>query len=697
MSSKSKNKEKSPPKTARRIQKLTKEIEEHDYKYYVLDQPTITDEEYDKLFKELEKLEKEHPDLKSPHSPTQRVGGPPLESFQKHEHKKPMLSLQNAMDFKELQDFESRIQKLARGSSRAQKKIEYLCEAKLDGLGISLSYEAGELTIASTRGDGRTGENVTENIKTIPSIPLRLRGKNIPDFVEIRGEVMMKTKDFVSLNEARDAQGESVFANPRNAAAGSIRQLNPKVAAKRHLTAFFYTVGELRGLEVETQEDLLTRLKGWGFLTNPLIKKCKDMDEVASFHKEVHEKRRSLEYEIDGVVVKVNDRALLEKLGTISRAPRGMIAYKFAAEEKETVLENIEIQVGRTGVLTPVAKLKPVEVGGVKVSRATLHNIDEVRRKNLKIGDHVMIRRAGDVIPEVIHSLESKRTGKEKEFSMPKKCPECGAEVIHPQDEVAYRCPAGLECPAQLKESLRYFVSREAMNIEGLGPRIIQLLLKTKKIESISDLYRIREKDLLQLEGFKEKLSQKLIKSIQSSKGRGLERLLVGLGIRLVGTRVAEILSKKFKKLEALMNASREELESISDIGPEVADHVASFFEEKKNRTILKELQELGVKTEISERLKVQIQSQGEGPKSSSPFASKTFVITGSFEDLPRSEIKEKIELSGGKVTGSVSKKTDYLIVGKDPGSKLEKAESEGVSVLKEPDLKKWLEQSDQS
>ncbi|RLF37943.1 MAG: DNA ligase (NAD(+)) LigA [Thermoplasmata archaeon] len=658
----------------KRIEWLRKEIRRHDYLYYVLNKPEISDAEYDKLMRELQELEEMYPDLITPDSPTQRVGAPPAKEFKTVTHLKPMLSLDNAFKEEEMRKFDERIRR-----ELGKEKISYVAEPKLDGLSVELVYENGIFVRGSTRGDGINGEDVTENLKTIRAVPLRLREANgVPSRLAVRGEVIMHIKDFEELNKKLIERGEEPLANPRNAAAGSLRRLDPKETAERPLDIFFYEVMVAEGVKIETQWDALHYLREWGLKTNPLIRKCEGIDEVIEFYKEMVEKREDLSYEIDGIVVKVNDLADQERLGTKARSPRWAIAYKFPPREKITQIMDIIVQVGRTGILTPVALLKPVDVSGVTVSRATLHNEDYIKEKDIRIGDWVKIARAGDVIPEVLESIKERRTGQEREFRMPDKCPICGSHVV--REGAYYRCTGGLSCLAQLKRSITHYASKGAMDIEGLGPKIVDLLVDTGLVKRISDLYKLRKIDLLRLPGFADKAAQNLLDSIEKSKERSLDRFIYALGIPNVGEHMAKVLAERFKTLDALMNAREFELLSIHEVGPETARSVYNFFREERNREEIERLREVGVKATFARMEKKEGILKG-----------KVFVFTGALKEFTRSEAKRIVEELGGTVASSVSRNVDYVVVGENPGSKYDKAKKLGIKMINEEEFKKLI------
>jgi len=661
----------------KRIEQLKEEINYHNYRYYVLDDPVISDYEYDLLMKELMELENQYPEFKTSDSPTQRIGAEPLEEFQKIKHLTPMISLGDAFDEKELIEFDQRIKRMLNYSGN----IEYSAEPKIDGLSCSLLYKNGIFTIGGTRGDGIEGEDITANLKTIRSIPLRLlESKKYPKptVLEARGEVYMKKKDFNELNQQRLKNNEPLFANPRNAAAGSIRQLDPKITASRKLNIFFWGIGAIEAIKINNQWEALEALKSWGFKVNPLVKLCKNIQEVKIYHQEILNKREELEYEIDGIVVKVNSFEFQNKLGMTTRAPRWAIAYKFPAKQVSTTIRDIITQVGRTGILTPVAILEPVQLMGVTISRATLHNQDEIDRKDIRIGDKVLVQRAGDVIPEVVKSIPEYRTGEEKKFRLPSKCPECSSDVI--KDGAVHRC-TNISCPAQIKESIIHFASRSAMNIDGLGEKIIEQLLSENLIKDIADLYYLRKEDLLPLQHFAEKSATNLINAIENSKETTLERFLYALGIKQVGIHMAKVLAKHYGNLEKIKKATVEELLEIKEIGPETAKAIVDFFQEKKNIETIDKLIKAGIKIKETEAVAEII----------SPVKGKSFVFTGEMKKYTRQEAEALIEKLGGKVSSSVSKKTDFVVVGEKPGSKYEKAKSLGVRIINEEEFLKLV------
>ena len=655
---------------------LRRELERHNHRYYVLDDPEISDAEYDALFRRLQALEEAHPELRTPDSPTQRVGAAPATEFATVRHRQPMLSLQNVTTPEEMAAFDERVRKFL-----GRERIEYVGEPKIDGVAVELVYEKGVLTVGSTRGDGTVGENVTPNIRTIRSVPLRLRSeaRKPPELLEVRGEVYLPLKAFQKLNREREEAGQPVFANPRNAAAGSLKQLDPAVTAARPLDVVCHGVGEIRGARFATHWETLQALADAGLKPVPMSRVCETLDEVFALFAELEEKRDRLDYEIDGLVVKVNDLGLQKRLGEISRSPRWAMAYKFKPRQAVTRVKAIVPSVGRTGVLTPIAELEPVGVGGVTIRNASLHNMDEVERKDVRVGDTVLIERAGDVIPYVVKVLTEKRTGKEKKFRMPRKCPVCGAEVVRAEGEVAYRC-IGLSCPAQLKQAVRFFGARGAMDIEGLGEKLVDQLVERGLVRDLADLYRLDEDTLADLERMGKKSAANLRAQIERSKQTTLAHFLVALGIRQVGEATAKALAEHFGRLDRLMDASEAELQEVRDVGPEVAASIRRFFAEKQNRKVIQRLLDLGVKPAPVTRAK-------------GALAGRKFVLTGGLAAMTRPEAQRRIEALGGKVVSSVSKETDYVVVGADPGSKLAKAKKLGVTILEEDAFLRLLEQ----
>ena len=659
-----------------RVRELREQIDYHNYRYYVLDDPEIPDSEYDRLMRELQELEAAHPELVTPDSPTQRVGAQPLKEFSEVRHAVPMLSLGNAFSDGEMADFDERVRKLLK-----VEQVEYSAEPKLDGLAISLRYEKGVLVQGATRGDGHRGEDVTSNVRTIGAIPLRLRGRGWPDVLEVRGEIFMPKKGFEELNERARRKGEKTFANPRNAAAGSLRQLDPKVTASRPLSFYAYGWGEL-SVEIpgDSYSGVMEVIRGYGLPVSPELKVVSGLQGCLDYFAAMSEKRDSLDYEIDGVVFKVNDLEQQQRLGYVSRAPRWAIARKFPAQEALTTVRDVEFQVGRTGAVTPVARLAPVEVGGVVVSNATLHNMDEVRRKDVHIGDTVYVRRAGDVIPEIVRVLPERRPRDAREVVLPKHCPVCGSDIIKPEGEAVARCTGGLFCPAQRKEAIKHFASRRAMDIEGLGDKLVEQLVDQGLVHDPADLYSLSKEQLMALERMGEKSAQNLLDALARSKETTLARFLYALGIREVGEATSQTLARHFGTLEALEQADEDTLQQVPDIGPVVAAHIAAFFRQPHNREVIDKLLAAGIHWPA-----VETPAAGE-----QPLAGKTFVLTGTLS-RPRNEVKAQLQALGAKVTGSVSKKTDYVVAGEAAGSKLAKAETLGITVLDEEQLNNLL------
>lgn len=653
-----------------RIEALRQEINAHNYLYYVLDNPQVSDAEYDDLMRELRELEAEYPQLITPDSPTQRVGAAPVEAFGVVEHPVPLLSLANAFHQEELRAWYTRALNGLDGA-----EFEMVCELKLDGLAVALTYEDGRLVTGATRGDGRRGENVTENLRTIRSIPLSVSG-DVPQRFEVRGEVFLSRAGFKKLNEVRASQGQPLFANPRNAAAGSLRQLDPRITAQRPLDIYVYALGWAEGRATpDTHWEALEYLRGLGFKVSPYNRLCQAIDEVARYHKEWEEKRQTLPFEADGIVVKVNRFDLQKRLGAVAREPRWAIAYKFAPVQATTRLLDIGINVGRTGSLNPYAILEPVNVGGVTVQHAALHNEDYVKSKDLRIGDMVTVQRAGDVIPEIVASIPGKRTGTEREFRMPSNCPVCGAEVMRPEGEAMHRC-TNIACPAVALEKLKHFVSRGAMDIDGVGEKLCIELFDKGLVRDVSDFYYLTANDLLRLDRMGEKSVSNVLASINESKERPLRRVVFALGVPLVGSETADALVQAFGSMEELSTAGEEDLVGISGVGPKVAQSVLAFFRQSENQRILRRLEEAGLT----------MREQGREIQAA-PLSGKTFVLTGKLERFAREEAEEMIKQLGGRATSSVSKNTDYLVVGADPGSKLQKAQKLGVRVLSEQEF----------
>ena len=659
--------------TRTKIDNLRSELNDHNYRYYVLDDPVISDAEYDRLLRELQSLEDTHPELITDDSPTQRVGALPLEGFGNIEHRIPMQSLANAMDSDELLAFHDRlIRRLGK-----EQAIEYIAEPKLDGLAVELVYENGQFVNGSTRGDGTTGEDITQNLKTIRAIPLALRveTQSAPALLEVRGEVFISKDDFKKLNKQQEENDKPVFANPRNAAAGSLRQLDSGITATRPLSIFCYQAGVVEGTTFETHSEFLAALQNWGFPVNPEIKILNGIEEAITFHSNLKSHRNSLPYEIDGSVIKVNNYALREELGVRSRSPRWAIAGKFKAQQETTVIEDIVLSVGRTGAVTPVAKLQPVKVGGVVVSNVTLHNQDEIDRKDIRVGDTVLIQRAGDVIPQVVKVIKEKRPSNTSPFKMTNTCPECDHDVYRPEDEVVARCQ-NLSCPAQVKRRIEHFVSKNAMDIDGVGEKLIDQLVEKNLVKSVDDLYRLTLDQLSELERMAEKSAKNTISAIDNSKSTTFHRFVHALGIRNVGEHVAKVLEKSFTgNIEIFMKTNAEVLEDIDEVGPIVAETIVKFWADETNVNIVNNCFKLGISLELVKNETEQI------------FMGKTFVFTGSLQSITRKEGKEIIEARGGRAAGSVSAKTDCIVAGENAGSKLKKAEKLGIPVLTESEF----------
>ena len=650
----------------RKIENLRKEISRHNYLYYVLDKPEISDARYDKLFRELLELEKQFPELITPDSPTQRVGAAPLKTFKTIHHKKPLLSLDNAMDEEELMDFDRRVK-----DGLGKDKIEYVCELKMDGLAVSLVYTKGKFHTGSTRGDGVRGEDITQNLKTIKSIPLQL---NEEKDIEVRGEVYLPYADFIKLNEEREAAEEAKFANPRNAAAGSLRQLDSKISASRPLDIFLY-YGQTRP-NLKTHYETLEYIKKLGLKTNPNTKLCHGIEEVKKYIKYWETAREKLPYEIDGIVVKVNDLAAQEKLGATAHHPRWAIAFKYPPMQAVTEIQDIKVQVGRTGAITPVAYLKPVHLAGVTVKRATLHNEDEIKRKEIKIHDHIVVQRAGEVIPEVVKVVKEKRTGKEIDFKMPKKCPVCGEELYRVEGEAVTRC-INASCPAQVVGRLILYSMRGAMDIEHIGPALAIQLHEKKLVKDVADLYALTKEDLLKLERFADKSAQNVVDSIKGSKDRPHDRLLFALSIRMVGSTMASLIARHYNSLEDLFDVKAEELTKIPGIGPKVAASVEHFFLQKENQNLIERLKKAGVNISAKKS------------KGAQPLKGKTFVFTGGLDKMSRTDAEELVRKLGGHASSSVSKQTDFVVVGHEPGSKFDKAKKLGINTITESEFLK--------
>ena len=661
---------KASPDVISRAGELRDIITEHNYQYYVLDDPRVPDAEYDRLFRELQGLEAQYPDIVTPDTPTRRVGASVETTFEEVVHRIPMLSLDNAFSDEELRDFDRRV----RDRLKTEEDIEYVCEPKLDGLAVSLHYESGVLTRAATRGDGYTGEDITANIRTIPSVPLRLRGDNVPELVEVRGEVYMPREGFETLNKRLADKGEKTFVNPRNAAAGSLRQKKPTVTARRPLELCAYSVAlEDESRLPATHWEGLQQVGAWGFRINPEMRRATGAEDCLQAYNELMDKRASLPYEIDGIVFKVNSLALQRQLGFVSRAPRWAIAQKFPAQEELTVIEDVEFQVGRTGAITPVARLKPVFVGGVTVSNATLHNMDEIQRLGVRIGDTVFVRRAGDVIPQVVKVVTERRPDNAREVQLPDACPVCQSDIVQIEGEVVARCSGGLFCPAQRKEAIRHYASRKALDIEGLGDKWIDILVDRELVTTVADLYLLKKADLTGLERMGDKSAGNLIDAIDRSRHPVLWKFLYALGIREVGEATAKALASHFGTLEAIGEADEDALQSVSDVGPIVAGHIRSFFDQTHNQETIQALKDAGVQWQTEEIT-----------ASEKPLKGETWVLTGSLSDMTRDDAKAKLESLGAKVAGSVSGKTSCVVAGEAAGSKLTKAENLGVPVMDE-------------
>ncbi len=676
-------KTKVPAEAREQAASLCEQLNQHNYRYYVLDDPEVPDAEYDRLFRELQALEEKYPALASSDSPTQRVGATPLSAFDEVQHKIPMLSLGNAFNDEEVLAFGHRV-----SEKLGDEDTVFTAEPKLDGLAISLLYENGMLVRAATRGDGMTGEDVTQNVRTINSIPLRLMGDDYPRLLEVRGEVYIPKAGFEALNERQRAAGGKPFANPRNAAAGSLRQLDSRITATRPLAMFCYGVGQVEGVKKgkelpASHGAILQGLKDWGLRVCPEIETVRGIEACLTFYRRIAAKRDKLPYEIDGVVYKVDDLAQQQVLGFVSRAPRWAIAHKFPAQEAITKLLDIDVQVGRTGALTPVARLEPVEVGGATVTNATLHNQDEIERMDLRVGDTVVIYRAGDVIPKVASVLLSKRPKGTRRFKMPTQCPVCGSDVEREEGEAILRCSGGLFCPAQRKEAIKHFASRRAMDIEGLGDKLVEQLVDAGLVENPAGLFQLKLETLAGLERMAEKSAQNLLAALQKSKSTTLARFLFALGIREVGETTAQNLANHYKTLEAIEQADEESLQSVPDVGPIVAKHVLTFFKQAHNREVIEQLLAHGIHWPLIEHVE----------KEALPLAGKTVVLTGTLSSLARSVAKEKLQALGAKVASSVSKKTDLVIAGEAAGSKREKAESLGIEILDESGLLALLQE----
>ena len=658
-------------KAQSRIDELREEIDYNNHRYYVLDDPVVSDAEYDRLMRELMELEGNYPEFLSPNSPTQRVGAQPLTEFSTIKHTLPMLSLQNAMSADELTDFDKRVKKLLDVND-----VEYVMEVKIDGLAVELVYENGNFLLGSTRGDGYTGEDITQNLRTIKSIPMKITdtaGITVPELLEVRGEIYIGRKEFEELNKRRELSGEPLFANPRNAGSGSVRQLDPKITAARKLNIFCYAMGEVRGVNFETHFQFLDYLKKCGFRVNPYAKLCRNIDELFEHYSYIHDMRDQIPYEIDGTVVKVNRHDYQNILGAVSRSPRWAIAYKFEAHEETTTIKRIDVQVGRTGALTPVAILEPVTVSGVEISRATLHNEDEIKRKDIMIGDTVIISRAGDVIPEVVRVLKEKRTGTEKPFEMPDKCPICSEEVVRPPDEAIRRC-ININCPAQIKGSIEHFASKRAMDIDGLGEKLVEQMVDKGVIRDVSDLYYLTKDTLASLDRMADKSAQNIVDAVNAAKKRSFARFIYALGIRNVGEHISALLAERFKNIEELMNTTEERLINIPEIGPEVSSSITTFFRDGKNRETIKRILDAEVEVEYAAVSKKTLEGL-------------TFVFTGSMKSMSRDEARKKVESIGAKTAPSVSRKVTHVVAGEEAGSKLDKARELGLAILDEEEF----------
>ena len=670
-----------PESVRTRVAELRRQLNRHNYRYYVLDSPEISDAEYDALFRRLQDLEEQHPDLITSDSPTQRVGAEPLSEFETVRHRLPMLSLGNAFDEDELRAFDERVKRHL--SLPADETIDYLAELKVDGLAVSLTYENGILARGATRGDGATGEDITQNLRTVRAIPLRMLGDDPPSFIEVRGEVYLDRREFARINREREEEGQPLFANPRNAAAGSVRQLDSSITARRRLDIIVYGTGALEGLSFERHSEMLDYLVTVGFRASPERAVCRGIDEAAAYCRQWQEKHADLSYGADGVVLKADSLALQSDLGQVSRSPRWAVAYKFPPEEQTTVVKDIFVSVGRTGALTPVAMMEPVVISGSTVQMATLHNEDEVARKDVRVGDTVVVRKAGDVIPEIVSVIEGKRTGDERAFVMPDTCPVCGAEAVREEGEAVRRC-TGIACPAQVNGRIEHFFSRGALDAEGLGPRIIAQLTAKEMVRHPADLYFLTKDDILKLDRMGDKLAQNILDAIASTKRPPLARLISGLGIRHVGGHVSDVLAQRFRSLDRLASATEEELAETMEIGPVIAQAVTVFFRQDQTKELLRKLKGAGVSP--------QAPAAPEPAPAGGPFAGKTVVFTGGLT-IPRSEAEAMVQAQGGRATSSVSKSTDFVVAGDSPGSTFDKARQLGVRVLTEEEFRRMIEQ----
>ena len=656
------------------VERLKKELNYHMYRYYSLDDPAISDADYDELYRRLVELEQQHPELISPDSPTQRVGPPPAVGFEAVRHRGRMMSLDNAFSVEELRAFADRV---LRGLGASEGDVDFVCELKMDGIAVALTYEKGLLVKGATRGDGEVGEDITPNLRTVPAIPLRLITESPPEVLEVAGEVYMPEASFLKLNKDRLEKGEPPFANPRNAAAGSLRQLDPAVTARRNLSMVTFAVGFSSEPTPQNQWDLLSYLQGLGFRLGENARKVGSIDEAAEFCREWQQKRKDLDYEIDGVVIKVDSFEQQRALGATSKSPRWAISYKFPPEEKTTTVVDIQVGVGRTGALTPVAVLEPVLVAGSTVSHATLHNEDEVKRKDVRIGDKVLVHKAGDVIPEVVKVITEDRTGKEKAFKMPRKCPVCGSRVLREEGEAVTRC-TNIACPAQTFERLLHFASRGAMDIEGMGEVTINELLSRGAIKDIGDIFYLKPSQVFELPGFKDKSVDNLMKAIDAARDRQVWRLLFGLGVRHVGSHMARVLTERFPSIDELASVTKEDLLSVEGVGPRIVESVVYFFNQKENLAVIDKLRRAGVRM-----------SEKKRDKEAGPLEGKTFVLTGTLPGFTREDASEIIEGLGGRVSSSVSRKADYVLAGEDPGSKYDEAASLGVTIIDEEEFRK--------
>jgi DNA ligase (NAD+) len=667
-----------PESVRTRIEELRREIRHHNHRYHVLDAPEISDAQYDRLFRELQDLEQQHPELVTPDSPTQRVGAAPLDAFEEVRHRVPMLSLGNAFDEEELRAFDERVKRYL--GRPAEETVNYLADLKVDGLAVSLTYERGVFVRGATRGDGYTGEDITQNLRTVRSIPLRMLTDDPPDLIEVRGEVYLDRREFARINRDREEEGLSLFANPRNAAAGSVRQLDSAITARRRLDIIIYGVGAAEGDSFAGHGELLDYLVGVGFRASPQRRVCQGIEETAAFCHDWEQRHTELSYGTDGVVVKVDSLALQMDLGQVSRSPRWALAYKFPPEEQTTIVKDIFVSVGRTGALTPVAMMEPVLISGSTVQMATLHNEDEIARKDVRVGDAVVVRKAGDVIPEVVSVIASKRTGAEQPFMMPEKCPVCGADAVREEGEAVRRC-TGIACPAQVKGRIEHFFSRGGLNAEGVGPKLIAQLTAREMIRHPADLFFLTKEQLLTLDRMGDKLAQNIVDAIESAKRPSLARLIYALGIRHVGGHAANVLARSAGSIERLAQATEEELAQTPEIGPVIAKAVAVFFRQDQTKELLSKLEEAGLSTETPPT---------PAPQAGSALAGRTFVFTGTLA-VPRAEAEALVKAHGGRAASSVSKSTDYVVAGDSPGSKYERARELGVATLTEEEFRRLL------